>query len=220
MRPVVTSVPLVDDDDDAAPALVGIAADGGVGAGDALGCVDDQQGHVSRFKMTAGHDDAQLFCHQVGLALAADAGGVNKAELAALEFDDLVDRVAGGAGDGRDDGAGGAGEGIEQRGFADVGPADDGDRGFVLLELAVGSVDGLDVCELFLSSSEMPSVARDRLFSSAADSSSTTSSVLHSFRRGGEGFGDGFEQVADAEAMLGADGKDIADAELAEVFGG
>ena len=92
----------------------------------------------------------ELLGHQVRLALAADARGVNKAELAALELDDLIDRIAGGAGDGRDDGAGGAGEGVEERGFADVGPADDGDRGFVLLEFAVRAVDGLDVCELFV----------------------------------------------------------------------
>ena len=58
----------------------------------------------------------------------------------AVVLDDFVDGVAGGAGDGRDDGARGAGERVQQRGFADVGAADDGDRGFALFELAVGPV--------------------------------------------------------------------------------
>ena len=76
----------------------------------------------------------------MGLALAANAGRIHKAELAAFEFDDLVHGVAGGAGDGRDDGSGCARERVQQRGLAHVGPADDGHRGFVLLELAVGAV--------------------------------------------------------------------------------
>ena len=52
----------------------------------------------------------------------------------------FIDGVAGGAGDGGDDGAVSAGEGVEEGGFADVGAADDGDGGFNLLVFAVGAV--------------------------------------------------------------------------------
>ena len=97
-------VPLVDQDDDAAPALVRIAADGSVGSGYALCGVDHQQRHVSRLKVTAGHDHAHLFGHQVRLALAADAGCIDKPELVALKLDHFIDRIAGGAGNGRNNG--------------------------------------------------------------------------------------------------------------------
>ncbi len=110
MRLVGNEVPLVDDDDDGAAALVGVAADGGVGGGDAFGGVDDEQGDVGGFEVAAGHDDGELFRHEMGLAFATDAGGVDEAEAGRRVLDDLVDGVARGAGDGRDDGAVGAGE--------------------------------------------------------------------------------------------------------------
>ncbi len=53
--------------------------------------------------------------------------------------DDLVYSIPSCPGDGRDDGARAAGEGVEQGGFADVGTADDGDLGLVLDECAVGA---------------------------------------------------------------------------------
>ena len=77
-------VPLVDDDDDAAAALVGVAADGGVAGGNAFGGVEDQQRDVGGFEVPAGHDDGELFRHEVGFAFAADAGGVDEAEARAL----------------------------------------------------------------------------------------------------------------------------------------
>ena len=49
-------------------------------------------------------------------------------QVSPAEFDQLVDRVAGGAGDRVDDDALVAGELVEQRGLADVGPADQRDR--------------------------------------------------------------------------------------------
>src|SRR5579864_7838039 len=48
-------------------------------------------------------------------------------------LDDLVDRIPGGAGNGRDDRAIGPGELVEQRGLAHVGMADDGDFDFLAL---------------------------------------------------------------------------------------
>src|ERR1700722_606806 len=64
-------------------------------------------------------------------AFAANAGGVDEAEAASVVLEDFVDGVARGAGYGRDDGAVGRGERVQQRGLADVGVTDDGDFGFV-----------------------------------------------------------------------------------------
>jgi hypothetical protein len=87
----------------------------------------------------AGHDYRQLLGHEAGLALAADAGGVDEAEVVAGAGDDFVDSIPSCTGYRTDDGAVGSGEGVEQGGFADVGAADDGDAGFVGFEGAVGA---------------------------------------------------------------------------------
>ena len=218
-------VPLVHEDDDAAAALVRVAADGGVAGGHALGGVDDQQRHVRGFKVTARHDDAELFGHQVGLALAADAGRIDKAELAALELHNLIDCVAGGAGDGRDNGARGSGERIQQGGLAHVGPADDGDRGFMLLKLAVGAMERLRVgCVVFDVATHGTRLKRsafgDLVFFGLGVFGFEGGSVFFCGcwqRR--DRLGDCIEQVADAEAVLGADGIDFANAKLAKVLG-
>jgi len=132
-------VPLVDDDDDGAARLVGVAADVGVEGGDSVGGVEDEEADVGGLEVLAGHDDGELFGHELGLALATDSGRVDETEVVRAAGDDLVHSIAGGAGDGRDDGARGAGEGVEQGGFADVGTANDGDLGLVLDEGAVGA---------------------------------------------------------------------------------
>ena len=101
-------VPFVDDDDEGASAFVGVAGDGGVELADAFGGVDDEQRDVGGFEMFARHDDRKFLGHEMRLAFAANAGGVDEAEAASVVLDDFVDGVAGGAGDGRDDGAVGA----------------------------------------------------------------------------------------------------------------
>ena len=205
-------VPLVDDEDDGAARLVGVAADVGVEGGDAFGGVEDEEADVGGLEVLAGHDDRQLFGHELGLALATDSGGVDETEVVRAAGDDFVDCVTGGAGDGRDDGARAAGEGVEQRGFADVGTADDGDLGLVLDECAVGT----ETAERF-GALPIPPIAN------SGDGWGTR------FRgRGGKGGADGgwncrkdrVEEVADAGAVLGGDGEDVAEAEAAEVFGG
>ena len=134
-------VPLVDDDDHRAAALVRIAADVGVVGGHAFGSVDHEQGDVAGFEMTAGHDDGEFFGHQMGLALAADAGGVDEAQALAFVLDDFVDGVARGACNGRNDGPRSSGKRIEQRRFADVGTADDRDRSLMLFKFAMGAME-------------------------------------------------------------------------------
>ena len=118
---------------------MGVTADVGVEGGDSVGGVEDEEADVGGFEVFARHDDGELLGHELGLALATDSGRVDETEVVRAAGDDLVDGVAGGAGDGRDDGARRAGEGVEQRRFADVGTADDGDLGFVLDECAVGT---------------------------------------------------------------------------------
>ena len=120
-------VPLVDADDQRAPAFVGVAGDGGVQRHHALGGVQHQQHHVGHADVAARHHHAQLLRHIAGLALAADAGGIDEDVLRAVVRDGLVHGIARGAGDGRNDGPLLAGERVEQGRFADVGPADDGD---------------------------------------------------------------------------------------------
>ena len=77
--------------------------------------------------VAARHHDAELLRHRVRLPLAADAGGIDEGELDAVAGDGLVDGVARGAGDGRDDGALLSGESVEEGRFAHVRTADDGD---------------------------------------------------------------------------------------------
>src|SRR6185437_13718879 len=105
-------VPLIDDDHNGAAAFVRVAADGGVGCGDAFGGVDDEERDVGGLKMAAGHDDGKLLGHEVGFALAADSGGVDDAELLAVVFDDFIHGVTRGSGNGGNDGARGPGERI------------------------------------------------------------------------------------------------------------
>ena len=118
---------------------MGVAADVGVEGGDSVGGVEDEEADVGGLEVLARHDDGELLGHELGLALATDSGRVDETEVVRAAGDDLVDGVAGGAGDGRDNGARRAGEGVEQGGLAYVGTADDGDPGFVLDECAVGT---------------------------------------------------------------------------------
>ncbi len=95
--------------------------------GDAFGGVDHDQRDVGGFQMLARHDHRELLGHQLGLALAADSGGVDEAVGLAVALDQFIDGIARGSGDGRDDGAAGSGQRVQQRRLADVGAADDGD---------------------------------------------------------------------------------------------
>src|SRR5712692_770880 len=105
-------VPLVHDDDDRASALMGIAGDRRVQLADAFGGVNHQQRDVGGFEVLARHHHGELLGHQMSLAFAADAGRINEAEALAVALDHFVDRVAGGAREGRDDGAISPGEPI------------------------------------------------------------------------------------------------------------
>ena len=158
--------------------------------------------------MLARHHDRKFFRHEVRLAFAADAGGVDEAEAASVVLDDFVDRVAGGAGDGRDDGAVGGGEAVQQRGLADVGVADDGDFGFVGFGVGWSSVVvGASVLQW-----DLGRLRRLRL--RGRDACSTACPVRFHRR---ENFDDCVEQIVDAAAVFGGDGKHLLDAQAVEV---
>src|SRR5579883_555334 len=135
-------IPFIDADDDAAAAFVSVARDGGIEADDALGGIEHQQHHVGHADVPAGHDHAQLFGHGFGLALAADARGVDEDVLDAVACDGFIHGIAGGSGDGGDDGPLGAGERVEQGRFADVGAANDRDLNVIRRRVRAGGGAG------------------------------------------------------------------------------
>src|SRR5208282_3793583 len=126
-------IPLIDQDNHRTSTLMGIACDVGVEAAGAFGGVDHEEHDVGVFDVFARHDYRKLLRHQPRFAFAADAGGINEANLAAFVLDDFIDGIARSAGDRRDDGAIGSRELIQQRGFADVRVPDDRDLDFMRL---------------------------------------------------------------------------------------
>ncbi len=128
-------VPLVDRHHRGAAQLPGRAGDGEVAGGHPLRGVDQQQGEVGALDLAPRHHHRQLLRGVVGAAAAADAGGVDQDPAPALALDPRVDRIAGGARAGRDQGPVGADNLVEERGLADVGAPDDGDPGRLALLL-------------------------------------------------------------------------------------
>src|SRR5829696_2665992 len=120
-------VPLVDGEDDRAARVERVAGDVGVERRHALDGVDDDDRHVGALQAPARHQDRQLLGHLLGLALAADARGVDEAEGVPVGLEDGVNRVARRARDGRDDDALLADELVEQRRLPDVRAAHDGE---------------------------------------------------------------------------------------------
>lgn len=172
----------------------------GVGSRHAFGCIDHQQRNVGGFQMPARHHHRELFGHQLCLALAANPGRVDEAEIVILVTDHLVDRIARGAGHRRNNRAGAAGKGIQQRGLAHVGPPDDGHPRFSGEGLhwhfrAVGKVRrrGQFRCRR--------RVRVDRQFRVCLDG------------RLGQNSENLIQQIADAVPMLGRNGDEVANAE-------
>ena len=123
----VEQLPLVEDDQHRAAGGVDALGEALVLVGDALGGVDDEQGDVGLVDRGQGPHDREVLGAVVDLAAAAHAGGVDEADRPVVGVHDRVDRVARGAGHVVHHGAVVADEAVEQRGLADVGPADDRD---------------------------------------------------------------------------------------------
>src|SRR6185369_2408130 len=136
VRVFFDGVPLVDGNDQAGAGFVGVTADGGVERRRAFDRIDQQDGNVGLFKVSAGHNYRNLFGDQLGLAFAANARRVHQAEVRVFEFKVGVNCVARRAGNGRNDDALGAGQAIDQRRLADVRTTDDGDADFALRRFA------------------------------------------------------------------------------------
>ncbi len=93
-----------------------------VGGRELGAAVDDHDDGVGFVESEAGL--AEDFGGDESLVVGDDAAGVDQAGLVGLPVDEAVDAVAGDAGLVADDGAAGAGEAVEEGGFADVGAAD------------------------------------------------------------------------------------------------
>ncbi len=124
---LVEGVPLVVGDDEGAARVDDLLHDADVLLGDRLLGVDEHDGHLGLLEGGLG---AQRRVEVGATALvdaAPDAGRVDEAPRLATELDELVDRVAGGAGDVVDDDPLVAGEAVEQARLADVGAPDERD---------------------------------------------------------------------------------------------
>ena len=89
---------------------------GRVKAEHALGRIQHENGDMRHPQVSPGHHDAQLFGHQLRLALASDTSRVDENEVRSAAFDLFVDRVARGARDGGNNGALFSQKGVEQNG--------------------------------------------------------------------------------------------------------
>src|SRR6185503_10741766 len=119
-------IPLVYDNDYRTATLVRVAGYRCVEGAHPFRSIDHQQGNVRRFEMLPRHNHGKFLRHQVGLSLASDAGSVDKAEPLAIAFHHLIHRVAGSAGNGRDNGPIRMGNLVQKCGFANIVMADDG----------------------------------------------------------------------------------------------
>ena len=130
---VLHRVPLVDRDDAGLALLVGVARNLGILFAEAAGGVDHDDADIGAIDGHVGAQHAVALDGLLHLALAADAGGIDKDKFAVLVFHHRVGRVAGGAGDVRDDDRLPARNAVDQRGFARVWPSDDGDGDAVVV---------------------------------------------------------------------------------------
>jgi hypothetical protein len=140
-------IPLVDDDDHGAAGLFGVAGDLRVALRYPLLAVNDEESDIASLQAAAGHDHAEFFRDQRGFSFAANSRGVHEAIRPAIAGNFPVHVVHGGARSGRDDGAFFADQAIQQRGFADVGSADDGDFDDVVLLFFLDGCDDADLCQ-------------------------------------------------------------------------
>ena len=124
---LVDQVPLVRDDHQGAPGVDDLLDDAHVLLGEGLGAVDEDQGDLGLLDGRLRADGGVVVRARRAVRLAADPGGVDEPPGAPVELDELVDRIAGGAGQLVDDDARGPGQRVEQRRLADVGPPHQGD---------------------------------------------------------------------------------------------
>jgi len=96
-------------------------------SGDAFDGVQEQEDDVGALDGLHGPQHAVLFHAGRDLAAPADAGRVDQDDRHTFPDQAGVDGVAGGAGQGADDGPFLAQQAVDQAALADVGPADDGD---------------------------------------------------------------------------------------------
>ena len=136
-------IPLIDQQGHALLLLQDHAGDMCILGGDAIGGIDQQQGHIAALDGAQGAQHGVLLDTLLDLARAADACGVDQRDPLAVHGDRGVDAVAGGARRNADYAALLADQLIEQAGLADVGAAHNGDAQVLILH-RVGLVLGED----------------------------------------------------------------------------
>ena len=118
-------VPLVQHDRGRAAGLHRQLGDAQILRGDAVGGVTDDERDIRALGGALGAQRRVVLDRVRDLRLAAHAGGVDEDQLALADHQRHVDRVAGGARDVGDDHPLLAEEAVDERGLADVRPADD-----------------------------------------------------------------------------------------------
>ena len=87
--------------------------------------------------MLPRHHHRHLLGHQFRLALAADSGGIDETIGQAITLHELIDRIASGARNWRDNCPRRSGQRVQQGRLADIGPANDRDLGLARLSVFV-----------------------------------------------------------------------------------
>ena len=135
---LLDQVPLVHHEDHGRASLLRVACDDGVLVRGAFDGVQQQEADVGPGHGLLGLQDAELLGALEGLALAADACGVDEAVDPFVHMDDGVDGVPGGARHFADKAALIAQHPVGQGGLADVGPADQGEAPLVAQGVGLG----------------------------------------------------------------------------------
>ena len=124
---LVDQVPLVVDQHEGPSGIHRLLDDTHILFGDRLGGIQENDGHLGLLNGALGTQD----CVVIGAAglfhTTANAGGVYEDPSAPVEFEDLIDRVAGRTGDLVDHHPSSPGDGVQQRRLPDVRSAHQGD---------------------------------------------------------------------------------------------
>ena len=95
-----------------------------IGRRNAFSRIHDQQRYVRCLQMLAAHNHAQLFCQQLGLALASNACRVDKPEAMTIALHYLIHRIASGSRNWRNNRPIAPRQRIQQSALAHIRPSD------------------------------------------------------------------------------------------------
>src|SRR5262249_23239412 len=125
-------IPFVNGNNDRPTRLICIAGDVSVQGSDTFGPINDKNRDIASFQVAPGHYDAKFFRLQFCLTFSPNTGSVNKSDTQSVMLDDTVNCIPRRPGYWRDHRPLLAHKSIEQRGLADIWPADDGDANLLM----------------------------------------------------------------------------------------